>query len=246
MRRALALSLALAGAPAGAVDLTALTGPERAAFRAELRAYLLDHPEVIEEALSAGAGERRRYEEKVTDDLALLESNAEALFDAKGDWTGGNAEGDMPLTAFVGYGCTTCAAAMSGLDALTAEDPGLKVIVKDIGPEGDDAAARFAQAVLSLAGPDAYRRAQAALFDAPAHDAAHLAGIAERLGLDPSALGARMDAPETRAKIARTRALADRLDLGPPPAYVLPRTMVRGDVPPVALSRIIAAMRAKR
>lgn len=242
----LALALTLAALPAWATDMTALTDGERAAFRAELRAYLLDHPEVIEEALSAPAPERKRYEEHVSDDLALLEDNAEALFHAPGDWTGGNPEGDMPLVAFIDYGCLPCARALEGLDALAADDPGLRLIVKETGPEGADAAARFALAVLALAGPEAYRRAQAALFAAPAHDPQHLAGIAENLGLDPARVAERMDAADTRAAIAGNRALAARLDLGPPPAYVLPRTMVRGDVPPIALARIIAAMRAKR
>ena len=44
----LAAALAL---PASAMDLTELTDAERAQFRAEVRSYLMDNPEVIMEAV---------------------------------------------------------------------------------------------------------------------------------------------------------------------------------------------------
>ena len=60
---ALAASLALA-APAGALDVTAMTDAERAAFREEVRAYLLDNPEVIMEAVARLEDQQVRSEER--------------------------------------------------------------------------------------------------------------------------------------------------------------------------------------
>ena len=48
MRTAIALSLALAAPP---LDAQEMTDAEREAFRAEVRAYLLENPEVIMEAV---------------------------------------------------------------------------------------------------------------------------------------------------------------------------------------------------
>src|SRR5690606_20259961 len=52
MFRAALLCLALLPLPASALDLSAMSDAERDAFRAEVRAYLLEHPEVLEEAIT--------------------------------------------------------------------------------------------------------------------------------------------------------------------------------------------------
>ena len=62
----LTLALALLAVPASALDLEAMTEAEREAFRAEVRAYLLEHPEVLSEVADAllenGTAARRERE----------------------------------------------------------------------------------------------------------------------------------------------------------------------------------------
>ncbi|TCO70966.1 protein-disulfide isomerase [Rhodovulum euryhalinum] len=234
------LGLALAAAPAYAAGLDPA---QRAAFRAEVRAYLLDHPEVIDEALAAA--EARRYSDAVADDLARIEAHRVALFHDPADWSGGNPTGDVTLVTFVDYGCATCGPALAAARALADSDPGLRLIVKDAPAPGADRAARFARVVLVLAGPDAYRRAQDALFAAPDAAPATLDGIARALGLDPAGVARRMDDRAIAAALAANRGLMRDLDLGPPPAHVFERTLIRGDLPEAALAAIATAMRRK-
>nr|WP_281354758.1 thioredoxin domain-containing protein [Rhodovulum strictum] len=215
----------------------------RAAFRAEIRAYLLDHPELIDEVLAEA--ERRRFGDAVSGDLALIAAHRAALFDDPADWTGGNPEGDVTLVAFVDYTCDRCAPALAAARALAASDPGLRLVVKDAPAPEDETAARFARAVLALSGPDAYLRAQDALFAAPDMQQGTLDGIARALGLDPAAVADRMADPAIAAALAANRALLDALDLGPAPAYVFERSLVRGDLPEVALAAIAQTMRRK-
>ena len=66
MRLALALSLALA-TPVAAQEMTAA---ERDAFRAEVRAYLLENPEVIMEAVAIL--QEREEQEAAAADLAAV------------------------------------------------------------------------------------------------------------------------------------------------------------------------------
>ena len=49
---ALAAALTLPAMSAAALDLADMTDEERAAFRAEVRAYLLENPEVLNEAIN--------------------------------------------------------------------------------------------------------------------------------------------------------------------------------------------------
>ncbi|MBN2905936.1 MAG: thioredoxin domain-containing protein [Rhodobacteraceae bacterium] len=241
---ALILAGVLGGAPALAQDWP--DADQRAALHAELRAYLLAHPEIIAKALAQA--EARRNARHIADDLERLDSNRSALFHNPADWTGGNPAGDVTLVSFIDYATPASARALAAARDLIAQDPGLRLVVKEAPLPGDDAgarAARFAQAVLHVAGPDTYLRAQQALFAAPDFSPDTVTRIARDLDLDPDAVRHRMDAPETASAIAATQALARALDLGPAPAHVLERTLVRGDVPTVALARIVAAMRRK-
>ncbi|ARE38519.1 Protein-disulfide isomerase [Rhodovulum sp. P5] len=238
MRFALVFLLMAQTAHAGLFDAR-----ERAALGQELRAYLLSHPEVIGEAL-AGA-EDRRYQAHVDDDLALLNRHAAALFHDNRDWTFGNPAGDVSMVVFIDYGCAACQRALDAAREVLASDPGLRLVVKDTPSGPDMTAARFAEAVRQIAPPETYMQAQDALFAAPDFTPETLNAIARALTLDPAAVTARMAAPETAARLMANRALADALDLGPP-SYVLPRTMVRGDVPAIALSRIVESMRRKK
>jgi protein-disulfide isomerase len=246
MRRAAAVSLALLCA-AGPAAAGWLSPAERQAFRAELRAYLLDHPEVIEEALSGA--EARRQQRHAETDLARLDAHADELFHAAADWTGGNPEGSTNVVSFIGYGCESCERALAAVRELARQDPDVRLIVKDVAAP-DDAegarAARFAQAVLHLAGAAAYETAQAALFAAPDFSAATLTVIASGLGLDAEAVTVAMDGPEPGATVAANMALTAALDLGPAPAHVLDRIMVQGDVPAVALARMLDSTRRKK
>ncbi|TCM84717.1 thioredoxin domain-containing protein [Rhodovulum steppense] len=236
------LALALAALPLAAAA-SGLDPAARAAFRAEIRAYLLEHPELIDEVLAEA--ERQRQAEAVSGDLALIEAHRAALFDAPDDWTGGNPEGDVTVVAFVDYACDRCGPALSAARALAASDPGLRLVVKDAPGPGGETAARFARAVLALAGPDAYARAQDALFAAPDMQPGTLDGIARALGLDPATVADRMADPGIAAALAVNRALLDALDLETAPAYVFERSLVRGDLPEVALAAIAQAMRRK-
>ncbi|PTW49794.1 thioredoxin domain-containing protein [Rhodovulum kholense] len=244
MRALIVLTLLAAGTPA----LAALTAEERTAFRAELRAYLLDHPEVIREALEGA--EARRMARHAASDLDLIAAHADELFHAPDDWTGGNPNGDVTLVSFIDYRAEGAARALTAALETAAKDGRLRLVVKDAPDPGNPEAlraARFAQAVLRLAGPDAYGAAQAGLFAAKGPlDRAALDRIAGALGLDPATVAVRMDAPDIATKLAETRALAEALDLGASPAQVLDRTLVRGDVPAVALSRMVEAMRRKK
>lgn len=239
---ALGLCLSAASAPAGT-----FTPEERAAIGAELRAYLLHHPEVIEEALTGA--EARRYADAVANDLALIAAEAQALFHDPADWTGGNPAGDVTLVTFVDYASAASGRALAAAHQVSAADGRLRLVVKEAPAPGDadaDRAARFARAVLALAGPDPYLRAQEALLAAPDHAPDTLDTIARELGLDPAALSARMTAPELGATLAANLALMARLDLGAAPAQVLDRTLVRGDLPAAALAPIVEAMRRKK
>ncbi len=243
--RALAIALCLAS-PAAALDLQAMTPEERAAFRAEVRAYLIENPEVLMEAI--GVLEDRERNAQAEADLAALRDNRAALLGNPASWSGGNPAGDIAVVEFVDYRCGYCRRAHDEVAELIASDGNLRLVLKEfpiLGPESLTSS-RFAIAVMQTAGPEAYKKAHDALIalaGPPAPPA--LRRIADAAGADPEAVMARMDAPEVTAVIEANHALARRLGINGTPTFVIHETMVRGYVPLPAMRQIVEGQRAK-
>jgi len=92
-----ALALGALAGPAAATDISDMSDADRAAFRAEVRAYLLDNPEIIIEAVNLL--EARQAEAQAQADFTLVEQNAEDLFDDGFSWVGGTPDGCLLYTS---------------------------------------------------------------------------------------------------------------------------------------------------
>ena len=236
---------ALTALPAQAFDITNMSEDERAAFRAEVRAYLMDNPEVIIEAVNTL--EARQAEQQVAMDAALVETNAAAIFDDGFSWVGGNPDGDITLVEFIDYRCGYCRRAHDEVEELIASDGNIRFIVKEfpILGESSTASSRFAVATLNVAGAEAYKAVHDALIALPG-DATEpaLRRVADTLGLDADAILAEMGSAEVTRVLNETRALAQRLQINGTPSFVLGGQMLRGYVPLEGMRQIVAAERA--
>ncbi|MBL9056715.1 MAG: DsbA family protein, partial [Rhodobacteraceae bacterium] len=92
---ALPLAIALMGTAAHAEGAAPMTEAERAAFRAEVRAYLLENPEVLIEAMDVL--QSREAETAAARDVQMLADNKEALLNDPASWVGGNPQGDITI-----------------------------------------------------------------------------------------------------------------------------------------------------
>ncbi|TCP61868.1 protein-disulfide isomerase [Rhodovulum bhavnagarense] len=239
------LSAIALAVPAHAVDLTDMNSAEREAFGAEVRAYLLENPEVLMEAI--GVLEQRQAEAQAANDGTLIAANANDLFNDTMSWVGGNSEGDVTLVEFVDYRCTYCRKAHEDVAALIETDRNIRFIVKEFPILGDQSviSSRFAIATLQVAGDAAYKQVSDALIAfRGAVTSESLKRLAEDLDLDAAAIMARMDAPEVNNVIAANRALAQRLQITGTPTFVLEDEMLRGYVPLEAMRQLVAELRA--
>lgn len=226
-----ASALALA-APAGAMDLTELTDAERAQFRAEVRAYLMENPEVILQAVEQM--QTRQAEAQMQADFDLVAANADEIFDDGYSWVGGNPEGDITLVEFLDYRCGYCKRAHGEVAKLLETDGNIKLIVKEFPILGEQSmlASRFAVATKQVAGDDAYKQINDALmaFNGEVTLPA-LRRLGESFDLDVAPIEARMDDDSVTEEIARTRALAQKLQITGTPTFVMHDEMLRGYLP---------------
>lgn len=228
---ALVSGLALA-APAQAMDLTELSDAERAQFRAEVRAYLMENPEVILEAVEQM--QNRQAEAQMQADFDLVAANADEIFDDGYSWVGGNPEGDITLVEFLDYRCGYCKRAHGEVAKLLETDGNIKLIVKEFPILGEQSmlASRFAVATKQVAGDDAYKQVNDALmaFNGAVSLPA-LRRLGENLDLDVAAIEARMGDDDITQEIARTWELAEKLQITGTPTFVMQDEMLRGYLP---------------
>ena len=229
------------GMQAAAADLADLSDDDRAAFRDEVRAYLLENPEVIMEAIQVLKD--RDAATEVQNDVALVQDNAAALFNSATDWVGGNKDGDITIVEFMDYRCSYCKKANAEIAELVKSDGNIRFILKEypILGEQSDLASRFAIAVHQVGGDAAYMAAHETLMVMRADiTVAALDKISVDLGLDPAAINARMQTPEVAAVITANRALGDIMRVNGTPTFVVQKTLLRGYVPLDGMRQIVA------
>ena len=242
---ALLTTACLLAFPTFSGGLGEMTPAERAIFREEVKAFLIENPEVITEALNVL--QTRQDMADLARDQQLLADNAALLFNDANSWVGGNPDGDITVVEFMDYRCGYCRKAKEAVEELVKSDGNIRFVLKEFPILGDDsvASSRFAVAVLQLHGPDAYKAAHDALImlrGSP--DAETLGRLAADLGIDPAPVLARMNADEVTAVLAANRALADVMSLSGTPAFAINKTLLRGYVPLDGLRAIVADERA--
>ncbi|MCO8145352.1 DsbA family protein [Rhodovulum tesquicola] len=237
----LSLGLAL---PAQAFDLAAMSEAEREMFRAEVRSYLMENPEVLMEAI--GVLEQRQAEAQTANDEALVRVNAAEIFEDGHSWVGGNPEGDITLVEFVDYRCGYCRRAHDDVAELVSSDGNIRLVMKEFPILGDQSvlSARFAVATLQIAGPDAYERAHDALITFRGNITEEsLAQLAATLGLDGAAIMGRMNSPEVDAVLAANQSLAQRMQISGTPTFIVGPQMLRGYMPLEGMRQVVAGLR---
>ena len=221
---------------------------ERETFRAEIRAYLLENPEVLMEAIAVL--EERRAAESALQEQAMLEENRAEIFNDGYSWIGGNPEGDVTVVEFLDYRCGFCKRAHPAVKALLGSDDGIRFVVKEfpiLGAESE-IASRYAISTKMVDGDEAYAKVHDALMEwsGPVNEGA-LARIGRAAGVtNHDSIVATMDSDEVSRVIAANRALGQKLQIQGTPSFIMEDTFVRGFIELDQMQEIIEDIRAKR
>lgn len=248
MRRSLlslTLGLALAATTALAGGLGTMTADEKAAFHAEVRAYLLDNPEVLMEAMQVL--QDRQDKTAAEQDQMVLSANRDAIFNDPASWVGGNPDGDITVVEFMDYRCSYCRKANPELVELLKSDGNIRFVVKEFPILGDDsvASSRFAIAMRLLHGDAAYEAVHQELIDLRgAADVETLGRLAVKLGYEAQPLLDRMASAEVTDIIAANHAIAVQMNITGTPTFFVGDTILRGYLPLEEMKRVVADERA--
>ncbi len=241
------LFLALAAPMAAAFDAERMSESERAAFRSEVRNYLLENPEVLMEAFSIL--EERREQAAVARDGELIELFRDSILKDGFSYVGGNPDGDVTLVEFLDYRCGFCKRAFPAVEELVASDGRIRYIVKELPILGEQSAlaSQYAIATKLVAGDADYKRVHDRLMQ---HDGEVTEGFLVRtsreFGLDHAAITETMGSEDVASAISSNHALAEALNVRGTPGFILGDVILRGFVELDEMRAIVAGIREKR
>jgi protein-disulfide isomerase len=247
----------LAPAPAGPALVPVgdtLTEAEQAAINAMIanylaanpgfiRDYLVNNPEVIQEAVTEL--ERRRVNAAAAQQAQAIAQYREELLFSPRQGVIGNPNGDVTLVEFFDYNCTYCKRALDDINRLIAEDPNLRIVLKEfpVLGTGSTEAAQVAAAVIMVA-PDRYDAFHQLLLGSAAPATGQLAmAAAAQVGIDVAALTTALQSNEVVATIEEAYVMAGALGLTGTPSYVIGDEVIVGAVGYEALRTRIDSMR---
>jgi protein-disulfide isomerase len=244
-----------AAPPAEATTVAQLSAPQRQEVEGIIkdylannpgfiRDYLIANPEVIRDAINEL--QRKQDEEEQAAQVAAIGDNRDLLFSSPRQVVMGNPNGDVTLIEFFDYNCGYCRRAQADMQQLIADDPNLKVVLKEFPVLGDGSIeASQVSVAVSLLAPDKATEFHDALLAQSGQVNGDVAlAVAESLGLDRDELEAKMDSPEVKDTITESYVLAQALSLTGTPSYVTSGEVVIGAVGYDALREKIANARA--
>ena len=206
----------------------AFTPSEKKAIEETIRAYLMENPEVIVDALRI-LDQRQKLAEAELSREQLIAREDEIQNDPASP-VGWNLEGDVTIVEFFDYQCQYCRVVAPRLAALRSEDDEIRYVYKELpilGPVSEVAA----RAALAAHKQGLYEVFHDALMNYPGRiKQRDIFSVAKEVGLDIERLREDMKAPEIEASIARTRQLASALGINGTPAFVIGDQLVPGAV----------------
>ena len=215
-----------------AIAITALAGCGKnndPVFDAKVRAYLLDHPEVIEEAMAKL--QEKRAQAALDTARAALPKHRAALERDPRDFVA-NPSGAITVTEFYDYQCSYCKAAAPEVLKLIADNPDVRFVFKEMPIFGG--VSNQAAASILAAGDRTYLDLYKRFFAAEHLDAAGIDQALTEVGLNPDHIKQRAASPDSQRHLLDNHTLASALGIEGTPTFVIGDQIIPGaDLPAV-------------
>jgi len=183
------------------------------------RSYLVDNPSILQEVAEALAAEQARER---------LASLGDELYTPFPGAVIGNPDGSKVLIEFTDYNCPYCEASLDDVTRLVAEDPDLKVIMREWPIfEGSEGAARMA---LAAGMQGKYLEFHEKMFELGPANPATVEASARAIGLDMDQARADAASEAVSVELVRNLTFAQSLGFSGTPAFIAVETPLAGAV----------------
>ena len=222
---AAALTLTACSKPTGRAGAAA---PDTAAFKAQVMTYLLQHPDVIEEA--AAKVEQKRQEQAMAASAKTIALRRAAIERDPRDFVA-NPEGKVTVVEFFDYRCPYCKAALPQLQSLIRDNRDIRFVFKEfpILPDSDGkigVSLRASMAAIAAGRRGKYEAVHDAMMAQPALDDSGIVKALKDNGVDPATAIATDDDDR---HVQDVRDLAVAIGATGTPSFVVGDTLIDGN-----------------
>ncbi|EAQ28598.1 27kDa outer membrane protein [Erythrobacter sp. NAP1] len=183
------------------------------------RTYLMENPSILQDVAQALSDEQARER---------LASVGDELFTPFPGAIIGNPQGSKVLIEFTDYNCPYCEASLADVQKLVAEDPDLKVIMREWPIfQGSEDAARMA---LAAGMQGKYREFHETMFDLGDTSPLGVETAARQIGLDMEQARADAASEAVSLELVRNLTFAQSLGFSGTPAFIAGETPFGGAV----------------
>jgi len=228
-------------APLASAQETGMTPEQKTEIEKIVHEYIVTHPEVIKEAIQAL--QAREEQDKADARKQAVLANKDAIYNDPNAPVVGNPMGDVTVVEFFDYHCPYCKAVASPLNKLIEEDKGVRLVLKEFPILGQDSLLASQAALAAVAQGKYWEFHQAMMEHRGKFDMVVIKAIAAKAGLDPEKLAADMEGAQIKPMISANHDLAQTLDIGATPTFIIGDQVIEGAVPLERLKELIQEAR---
>ena len=203
-----------------AMSVAGMNDDDRAATEAVVRAYILEHPEIVSEAIAI-------LQQR---DLAgRLGSNKAAITKVFYAAEAGNPSGDVTVVEFTDYNCGYCRSSVADVAKLVAQDKGVRLVYREL-PILSASSRDAALWALAAAKQGKHVAFHSAMFAGGRPDAATIKAAATRAGLDLIAATKFVSSAEANKEVDNNLAIMQQIGFNGTPTFVVGDQLLEGAV----------------
>jgi protein-disulfide isomerase len=201
-----------------AIAQAGMSDEERKATEAVVRAYILEHPEILSEA--AKILQQREATKRLTAAGSMLTKPFAGA-------VAGNPNGDVTLVEFTDYSCGFCRASLADVQKLIGADKGIRVVFREV-PILSPASRDAAKWALAAAKQGKHKAFHEAMFagEKPAKESILLA--ARKAGLDMARAEKDANSDEVSAEIEANLAMMQQIGFNGTPTFIVGDQILEG------------------
>jgi protein-disulfide isomerase len=218
-----------------AIAAAGMSSSDRKATEAVVRAYILEHPEILTEA--AQILEQRAI-------ATRLDAAGGALTTAFAGAVDGNPKGDVTLVEFTDYNCGFCRSSVADVQRIIGSDKNVRVIFREV-PILSASSRDASKWALAAAKQGKHKAFHDAMFTGDKPSEASIRLAAQKAGLDMAKAESDANSDAVAAEIESNLALMQKLGVGGTPAFIVGDQILEGALGYDALKKAVADARKK-
>ncbi len=236
------LAALVAAMPAAAAEKQSLSPDQRKSIEQIVREYILEHPEIITEAIQV-LQERERAEAARAQAAALVAQRDE-IYDHPMTPISGDPRGDVTIVEFFDYQCGFCKRSLSAMMSMMKDDSKLRILWKEfpiLGP-----VSRYAErAAMAAKKQDKYLDFHVAVMGSRGRlTETRVLELAAGAGVDVERLRTDMADPAIVKYLDETIQLAQALGIRGTPAFIIGGRLFAGAIGEATMKDFVATLRS--